>query len=126
MAAVPKGVPAREVLAYLCGLISLASGIGLLWRRTAALAARVLLASLVLWFLVWRVRALFLAPWPRVLGAAIQFRRDNKMFIKDNVLVLYEHVVYELSLHTVAGRYETDKKRFEEIIASWRWTRQIE
>jgi uncharacterized membrane protein len=58
---VPKGVPAREVLAYLSALLSLASGIGLLWRRTAGLAARVLLVSLVLWLLVWRVRVLFLA-----------------------------------------------------------------
>lgn len=58
---VPKTVPAREVLVYLCALISLVSGIGLLWRRTAALAARLLLASLVIWFLVWRVRPVFLA-----------------------------------------------------------------
>jgi uncharacterized membrane protein len=58
---VPKGAPAREVLAYLCALLSLASGIGLLWRRTAGLAACALLTSLVLWLLVWRVRALFLA-----------------------------------------------------------------
>jgi uncharacterized membrane protein len=60
-APVPKGVPAREVLAYLCAAISLASGIGLLFRRVAALAAGVLLASLVLWFLLWRVRGLFIA-----------------------------------------------------------------
>jgi uncharacterized membrane protein len=46
---VPKGVPAREVLAYLCAFISLASGIGLLWQREAAPAARVLLAYLLLW-----------------------------------------------------------------------------
>src|SRR5215813_12591523 len=59
---VPRGVPAREVLVYLCALISLASGVGLLWRRTAALAAGVLLASLIVWFLVWRVRAVFIAP----------------------------------------------------------------
>lgn len=58
---VPKGVPGREALAYLCAFVSLASGIGLLWRRTAPLAARVLLASLLLWLVVWRVRALFLA-----------------------------------------------------------------
>jgi len=58
---VPESIPARQVLAYLCALISLASGIGLLWRRTAALAARVLLAFLVLWFLLWRVRAFFVA-----------------------------------------------------------------
>jgi uncharacterized membrane protein len=55
---VPDGVPAREPLVYLCASIFLASGIGLLWRRTAALAARVLLASLVVWFLLWRVRGL--------------------------------------------------------------------
>ncbi len=61
-APVPKGVPAREVLAYLCALISLASGIGLLWQRAAAPAARVLLAYLLLWFLIWRVPAIFRAP----------------------------------------------------------------
>ena len=59
---VPKGVPAREVLVYVCALLSLASGAGLLWRRTAALAARVLLASLVLWWLLFRVPDIFRAP----------------------------------------------------------------
>src|SRR5262249_17180473 len=58
---VPEGVPGREVLVYLCAAVSLATGIGLLWRRTAGLAARVLLASLVLWFLLWRVPAVFRA-----------------------------------------------------------------
>ena len=59
---VPKGVLAREVLTYLCAFISLASGIGLLWQRTAALASRVLLAYLLLWWLLFRVRDIFLAP----------------------------------------------------------------
>src|SRR6202142_3505142 len=59
---VPKAVPAREILVYLCAVISLASGIGLLWQRTAASAARVLLAYLLLWFLLWRVRDIFRAP----------------------------------------------------------------
>ena len=31
---VPKGVPAREVLVYLCAFISLACGIGLLIQRS--------------------------------------------------------------------------------------------
>ncbi len=56
---VPKGVPVREALAYLCAFISVASGIGLLWQRTAAAAARVLLACLLLWLLVFRVPGLF-------------------------------------------------------------------
>jgi uncharacterized membrane protein len=59
---VPSGVPAREVLAYLCSLVSLACGVGLLWRQCAALSARVLLAYLILWFLLWRVYGLFVLP----------------------------------------------------------------
>src|SRR5947208_2341498 len=46
---VPKWVPAREGLAYLCALISLGCGIGLLLQRTAAMAARVVLASFFTW-----------------------------------------------------------------------------
>jgi uncharacterized membrane protein len=59
---VPKGAPAREVLVYFCAFISLASGVGLLWRRTAAPAARLLLGYLLLWTLVWRVPDIFRAP----------------------------------------------------------------
>lgn len=59
---VPKDIPARELLAYLCAIVSLASGVGLLWRRTAAPAARVLLALLLLWLLILRVPAIFHAP----------------------------------------------------------------
>lgn len=56
---VPKGVPAREVLSYLCAFVSVACGAGLFWKRTAALAARVLLAYLLLWLLVFRVPGFF-------------------------------------------------------------------
>jgi uncharacterized membrane protein len=59
---VPKGVPAREVLAYLCACISLASGIGLLWQRASAPAARVLLGCLLVWLLLLRVPDVFRAP----------------------------------------------------------------
>jgi uncharacterized membrane protein len=52
-------VPAREVLVYLCAFISLASGVGLLWQRAAAPAARVLLAYLLLWLMVLRVPGFF-------------------------------------------------------------------
>jgi uncharacterized membrane protein len=58
---VPNGVPGREPLAYLCASISVASGVGLLWQRKAAPAARVLLAYLLFWLLVFRVPGLFRA-----------------------------------------------------------------
>ena len=56
---VPKAVPA---LVYVCSLVSLVSGIGLIWQRTAVLAARVLLACLLLWLLLLRLPEIFLAP----------------------------------------------------------------
>ena len=59
---VPKALPARELLAYVCALITFASGIGLLWQRTAAPASRVLLAWLLIWLVLFRVPKLFLAP----------------------------------------------------------------
>src|SRR3954470_17284909 len=52
---VPKWVPAREALAYLCALISLGGGIGLLWQRTSAVAARIVFASFLAWLVVLRL-----------------------------------------------------------------------
>jgi uncharacterized membrane protein len=57
-APVPAGVPARAALAYLCALISVVSGVGLLLRRTAPAAARLLLGYLLIWLLVFRVTGL--------------------------------------------------------------------
>jgi uncharacterized membrane protein len=59
---VPKGVPARELLVYLSALVSLGSGIGLLWRRAAAVASRVLLGFLLAWLLLLDVPDFFLHP----------------------------------------------------------------
>ena len=56
---IPHRLPA---LTYVCAIISLACGIGLLWRRTATAAARVLLAYLLLWLLLVRVPGIFLEP----------------------------------------------------------------
>jgi uncharacterized membrane protein len=58
---VPKDVPARAVLIWLCALIPLVSGIGLFFQRTAAGAARLLLAFLLLWLLLLRVPRMFLS-----------------------------------------------------------------
>jgi len=59
---VPKGLPAREVLAYLCAFVSLVTGMGLLFQRTAAVASRVLLVCFLVWLLLFRVPRIFFAP----------------------------------------------------------------
>ena len=52
---VPKSVPAQTVLVYLCALIPLVCGVGLLLRATAAVASRVLLIYSLLWLLLLKV-----------------------------------------------------------------------
>lgn len=59
---VPKTMPAREAVAYICAFISLGSGVGLLWRRTARTAALALLAYLILWMALVRLPAVVRAP----------------------------------------------------------------
>ena len=59
---VPEGLPAREGLAYLCSLISLACGLGLLWPRTAAVAARSLFVYLFVWLLLFKAHFIFEEP----------------------------------------------------------------
>jgi uncharacterized membrane protein len=67
---VPAWMPARTLLAYLSGVIMLATGFGLLFTRTEVLASRVLVVYLALWFLL-KVPALFTGPLVEVnwLGA---------------------------------------------------------
>ena len=59
---VSKVFPAREVLVWLCAAVSLVCGAGLLRRRTAAPAARVLFFYLLLWMIVFKLRFIFMAP----------------------------------------------------------------
>jgi uncharacterized membrane protein len=59
---IPDAVPARELLAYLCSSVYLACGLGLLWSRTDAAAARLLLAWLLLWMLLFKVPYIVMAP----------------------------------------------------------------
>ena len=67
---VPKSMPAREALAYLCAIVSLVSGIGLLWQRAAAVASRVLLGFLLAWLLLLNVPYLVLHPGMQLTWAA--------------------------------------------------------
>jgi uncharacterized membrane protein len=55
---VPKDFPVHQFLRYLSATIVLACGIGLFSRRTAAVAARVLLIYLLLWLVLFKVPVL--------------------------------------------------------------------
>jgi uncharacterized membrane protein len=67
---VPKGVPAREVLVFLCAIVPLVSGIGLLWQGAAAVASRVLLSFVLAWLLLLDVPHIFLDPGMQLTWAA--------------------------------------------------------
>lgn len=65
----PELMPAQQVLAYLCNLIYLSCGIGLLVRPAAMFSARILFGYLVLWLLLLRLPWLVIDPqvgtwWP--------------------------------------------------------------
>jgi uncharacterized membrane protein len=66
----PDGVPARALLVYLCAIVPLASGIGLLRPRAAAVASRALLGLLLAWLLLWDVPHLLLHPGMELTWAA--------------------------------------------------------
>jgi uncharacterized membrane protein YphA (DoxX/SURF4 family) len=59
---VPDTVPDRQLLAALCTLVSVACGAGLLIKRTAAPAALVLFAYLLIWTILFKVPFIVHAP----------------------------------------------------------------
>lgn len=75
---VPQAWAPPHVLAYLCAVISLGCGLGLLFRVTAALAARVLFAALVVWALLFRLPVILRYPLVEV---AYQINGQNAVVI---------------------------------------------
>ncbi|HEY1880924.1 MAG TPA: hypothetical protein VGG68_13435 [Caulobacteraceae bacterium] len=59
---IPKWAPYHDQLPWLFLAITLVGGAGLLWRRTAALASRLLLAAFLVAWLAFRVRAAVMTP----------------------------------------------------------------
>jgi hypothetical protein len=52
----------------------------------------------------------------------VQFTEKNKNVVIDHIIALYNGVEYELILRTLADRYQSDRRDFEKVIASWRLT----
>jgi uncharacterized membrane protein len=81
---VPESMPARQALAYLCSIICIAAGVGLFWRRTAVLAARVLFGYLLLWLLLLRLPWMFVA-----FGVNTWWSASSTAIIAGSAWVLY-------------------------------------
>lgn len=59
---VPQWVPARKLVAYASGAILVVAAAGLLWRRTAVVAARVLFVYTMLWLVLLKLPSIAVAP----------------------------------------------------------------
>jgi uncharacterized membrane protein YphA (DoxX/SURF4 family) len=62
---VPTALPGRTLLAYLTAIVLIASGIGLVWRRSARASAVALALLYLVFAILWLPRV---AAYPRVLG----------------------------------------------------------
>ena len=135
---VPKGMPVREVLAYLCAFVSLGSGIALLWQRTAAVAARVLLAYLVVWLLLFRASHIFFAAtatdtwwacgesavmvaaaWVLYSGFASDWDKDHLGFATGNNGLRIARVFYGLGLIPFGVAHFTYLKETVSVVPGW-------
>ena len=56
---------------------------------------------------------------------AVQYIEKNQDVMMEHIIALYQGVEYELIFRTLADRYQTDRKQFEKVIASWRLARRI-
>lgn len=135
---VSQAVPGREALVYLCAVVCLACGIGLLWQRTAAFAARVLFAYLLVWWLVFKVPELFRAPksqdsWSNwgetavmVAGAwvlyawfAPEWDRRRLGFVAGEKGVRFARVLYGLAMIPFGVAHFTYAKETAALVPRW-------
>ncbi|HEX4451992.1 MAG TPA: hypothetical protein VH143_14035 [Kofleriaceae bacterium] len=118
----PDDAPAHDPLVYLCTAVSLAVGAGLLWPRTAPLAARAWFGFVVAWWLIFPVRLLVhdpgeLGAWygvaePAVLVAAAWILATSRG-------VPIARVIYGLALVPFGLGHFAYLERTESLVPSW-------
>jgi uncharacterized membrane protein YphA (DoxX/SURF4 family) len=134
---VPATVPARELLLYLGAFISLICGICLLIRRVAIIAARLLLATLLLWLILLRLptflhepafvacwsvfplAVMLAAAWVRYVWLAADWDRVHLSFITGNNGLRIARVLYGLCLIFFGTAHFIDLKDTLSLIPNW-------
>ena len=134
---VPAHIPGREVFLCLGSLISLASGVGLLIPRLAVIAARLLLTTLLLWLLLFRLPNFLLTPlfqacwsvfplavmlaaaWVLYVRFATDLDRQYLGFVNGNTGLRIAHVLYGLSLIFFGSAHFIDMRDTLALIPNW-------
>jgi len=134
---IPVTAPAHRLLLYVGPALSLVSGIGVLIQRTAATAARLLLASLFFWLLLFRMPNFLRAPlfdacwsafplavmlaaaWVLYVWFAAAWDRKHLRFISGNGGLRIARLVYGVSLVFFGLAHFIDVKDTLSLIPSW-------
>lgn len=134
---VAKAVPASEPLAYLCALISVACGLGLIWERTAATAARVLFAYLLLWLLAFGVPSLLrgltvdvywsfcktlvmlAAAWVLYVWCAVDWDRQRLTFVASDNGLRIARALYGLAIIPFGVAHFQYVEHTASMVPSW-------
>ena len=134
---VPAGAPVRELFVYLGPLISLTSGIALLVPRMASIGARLLLAALLLWLLLFRLpnfletspfaaswsvfplAVMLAAAWVLYVWFAAEWDRKHLSLISGNSGLRIARVLYGLSLIFFGTAHFIDVPDTLSLIPNW-------
>jgi uncharacterized membrane protein len=134
---VPASIPGRGVFVYLGPLISLASGIGLLVPRLATAATRLLLTTLLLWLLLFRLPNFLLtspfeacwsvfplavmlaAAWVLYVWFAADWDRQHLRFVSGNYGLRIAHALYGFSLIFFGSAHFIDVKDTLSLVPNW-------
>lgn len=134
---VPASFPGRGVFLYLGPLISLTSGIGLLFQRTAPIAARLLLTTLLFWLLflrlpnflltslfeacwsVFPLSVMLAAAWVLFVWFAAGWDRQHLGLVSGNNGLRIAHLLYGFSLIFFGSAHFIDVKDTLSLIPKW-------
>ena len=130
-------VPARELLLYLGAFISLTCGVCLLVSRVAIIAARLLLATLLLWLILLRLpnflhepvfaacwsvfplAVMLAAAWVRYVRLASDWDSIHLSFMSGNNGLRIARVLYGLSLIFFGSAHFIDLTDTLSLIPNW-------